>query len=167
MIRFYSNEGKYHIYCLFKNLLGFCALILVCVGCSAIIGSLPEPDPLWKAAVAFGPHNEKGCLVLSDRLPDCSSGEDRVSKYLFQFLPASPPKFVESLQKINFTCTTNKDIWQCSYIKSQPPVPCSASLRVSIEALFPSSVPSVKKLHLKVHVVPDPENVDDRGCFPM
>jgi hypothetical protein len=175
--------------------------LLVCGGCqqlvNLVIGTLPEPDPVWKVAFAAGPHDQKqGCLPVTPngtpvKYPDifprgsspsgiiqtCSTPERRVKSYLGTFLPSSTDAFQKQLQSSKFQCATlalslaetNSSITQCSYTESFVPRPCFGGSRVAILVTFPSKKPELAAddLHLQVSIARDRELHDTRGCMPL
>jgi hypothetical protein len=146
----------------------FAIICIFCIGCSLIIGKLPTPDPVWKAASGFGSGDPKtGCFINKDNQQDCLTNNQRVTKYLTRFLPSQPNDFAKSLEKINFNCIESSDLWTCNYTKSQAPVPCGPTLRVFIRAVFlNNSIITAKDIKINSTSLPDPD-ADNRGCFPL
>lgn len=142
---------------------------LCLTSCSLFIGTLPKPDPIWKAAVGFGPHDAKGCLVILGQPPDCLTSHERVMRYLSTFFPSTPQNFSLALQEIGFECEPNEQAWSCSYSKSQAPEPCVGSIRVSIKIHFSQESPIIEKekIILRMAADKDPDGPDNRGCFPL
>jgi hypothetical protein len=149
--------------------------VLMCAGCG-IFASLPDPDPVWKAAVqVVRVGTLTVCLGRNDQRPECLTAPERVENYLGQFLPLSSDALYKTLPGLKFHCTVGHTVEsglpvaECSYVKSYVPRPCVVAVRASILVDFPDQRPVLEKHDLKVHVfvAPDPDYEDDRGCFPM
>lgn len=150
------------------------ALLVGCAAC-APFQELPPGDPIW-IATSGGVNPFVIDPSRPDLFPKASSNQaaatERAKHFVSRFLPADRLALVKSLEREKFTCGIYGGGvgWECNYSKAHPPAPCATSLRVSVELNFPDhkSGPITKDdVDVAALVVVDPDQVDERGCFPL
>jgi hypothetical protein len=159
-----------------RRLFGILTLSLVLLaapGCDlifrAVIGPVPEPDPIYDYSV-----RSDGCLAGNPpvlQLANCVAAKARVTAYLKGFLPASPDNLKEKLEKMEFTCrnaVNSVAALTCAYKKSQPIFrDCGPTYAVYVVVNFTSNLPAVKDIDVDVSVQKDLVHPDGRRCVPL
>ena len=150
------------------------ALLVGCAAC-APFRELPPGDPLW-VATSGGANPFVIDPPRPGSFPKASTNQkaatERARLFVGRFLPADSALLVKSLERENFTCGIYGGGvgWECTYSKAHPPAPCATSLRVSVELNFPDennrSITN-DDVDVAALVVADPNEVDERGCFPL
>ena len=160
---------------------GLVPIAAICLsGCAWIIGSLPAPDPPWAAVIDYqAGHGSATSVHLPLFTWEQAAADTRARNFVAKLLPATAEKFEHDLRQQHFLCqkfsrppSAAAHAVRCGYSWARPPVPCVASLAVTIDVQFPYDPMQgpkqwIEPKDLDVTAAITPGGTDDRGCFPM
>jgi hypothetical protein len=160
---------------------GLVPIAAICLsGCALIIGTLPPPDPPWAAVIDYRTeHGSIRWFQQSTFTREQAEADTRARNFVARFLPATAEEFEHDLRQQHFFCQkfyeppgTAVHAVRCGYSWARAPVPCVASLAVTIDVQFPYDPVQVPKQwiepkDLDVTAAITSGGQDDRGCFPM
>lgn len=170
-----------------KEILVVASIASACAGCQPItdvaIGKLPPADPIW---VALLPPNAstQGLFreTTQSKTPDGRTAikaknasslqkltSERARAFFAKSLPLSLSNFKQFMKETGFQCDLH-GLSECHYTKARPPIPCTPSLRVSVEVFYgagQSGLVEERNLDIAAMIVEDDAPTDDRGCFPL
>jgi hypothetical protein len=152
-------------------------LLLATPGCSFLIGTVPEPDPIYKAAVNYA-DQPLGCLSADAKFVGnkrvhqnlvCENSDQRVAHYLQSLLPATPKRLEEKLQNLEFACRENAEADHgvlCEYGKTQAIRACMTTYTVHVTVKYKANAEHVEGIATNVSVQLG-SSPDAQGCFPL
>jgi hypothetical protein len=94
---------------------------------------------------------------------------ERARAFFAKSLPLSLPNFKQFMKNDGFVCDLH-GLNECHYTRARPPMPCTPSLRVSVEVFYGTSQGGVveeNNLDVAAMIIEDDAVADDRGCFPL